>query len=229
MVEFFSLAIYFTLMREPNPARVRRSGNLLSLSLPRCVLMMSAILFVNQGCPAPVPVHPPARGLRARQTDDMLRRVLALGKNGDWLVIRGYHKTDQLVAAATRTPLSHAAVLDMQNEQVIEAEGKGVHTTKLRAFIDKAHRLLLIRPIWAKNPGAGDKAVVIARKLVGMPYDFLGTVGLDHPHAYYCSELAVSVYKDFIKKKDKLPKVMEPGQMYLWGTILYDSRPRDTE
>lgn len=101
--------------------------------------------------------------------------------------------------------------------------------TPLRDFVDKAHRLLLIRPIWAEKPGAGDEAVKIARKLVGMPYDFLGTVGLDNPHAYYCSELAVAVYKKYITKEDKLPKVIEPGQMYLWGTILYDSRPRSSQ
>lgn len=186
-------------------------------------------MLACQACSAPRPVHPPANELRAKQTAAMLEQVLHLGKNGDWLVIRGYHSTDQLVAVATRTPLSHAAVLDMENHQVIEAEGKGVHATKLRDFINKAHRLLLIRPIWAQKPGAGDQALAVARKLVGMPYDFLGTVGLDHPHAYYCSELAVRVYRNYITKQDKLPKVMEPGQMYLWGTILYDSRPRKSE
>ncbi len=209
----------------PGKIRIHHTGFCKLRPLPASLMAIVSLLACH-GCLAPKPVHPPAADLRARQTDAMLEKVIQLGRNGDWLVIRGYHSTDQLVAAATRTPLSHVAVLDMEKRQVIEAEGKGVHTTPLRAFVDKAHRLLLIRPIWAQKPGAGQEAVAVARKLVGMPYDFLGTVGLDHPHSYYCSELAVKVYKNFITEDDKLPNVMEPGQMYLWGTILYDSRPR---
>lgn len=38
--------------------------------------------------------------------------------------------------------------------------------------------------------------------------------------------LAVRVYKDFQKKEHQIPLIVEPGHLYLWGTILYDSRPR---
>lgn len=189
-------------------------------------ILAGVVIGLATGCPPPASVQPPKGQLRIAQTLEMLERVQALGADGDWLVIRGYKGTDQLVASATRTPLSHAAVLDHGHGEVIEATAKGVHVTGLRKFIKKAHRVILIRPIWAQHAGAGLQAVEIARKLVGMPYDFLGTVGLDHPHAYYCSELAVHVYKDHISQQDELPRVMEPGQMYLWGTILYDSRPR---
>ena len=183
-------------------------------------------LLLATGCPPPASVTPPDRPIRDAQTDAMLAKVQELGADGDWLVTRGYKGSDQLVASATMIPLSHAAILDLSHGDVIEAEAKGIHVTNLRKFIHKSHRVILIRPIWAANAGAGKRAVEIARKLVGMPYDFLGTVGLDHPHAYYCSELAVHVYKDHVTKADELPRVMEPGQMYLWGTILYDSRPR---
>ena len=66
-----------------------------------------------------------------------------VGRQGDWLVIRGYKKADDFIVAATQMLLSHAAVLDLENLQVIESIASGVKTAELDYFIDHAHRVLL--------------------------------------------------------------------------------------
>ena len=152
----------------------------------------------------------------------MLDEVRRLGRNGDWLVIRGYHATDHLVSVATNTPWSHAAVLDMDRDQVIEAEGMGVHTTPLREFVAKSHRLMLVRANWATDK-ASIEAVHNARTWVGKRYDFLGLAGLDIPDRYYCSELAVAAYRAYIPSATYIPRPVAPAQLHYWGRILYDS------
>lgn len=152
--------------------------------------------------------------------------ILKVAKTGDWLVIRGYHATDDLVAHATGIPISHAGVLDLQNQTVIEAEGNGVHSTKLDQFVDKSFRLLVIRPRWRTQKNA-KFALSEARQLIGKKYDYLGTIGFSHPDKYYCSELVIYIYKKWFKKKEKFPAIIKPGELYLFGQILYDSLPRD--
>ena len=39
--------------------------------------------------------------------------------------------------------------------------------------------------------------------------------------------LAIFIYKRYQNASDQIPKIIEPGQMYLWGQVLYDSRPRN--
>jgi hypothetical protein len=48
-----------------------------------------------------------------------------------------------------------------------------------------------------------------------------------NPGRYYCTELAVDIYKPWHGPEDHLPRLIEPGQLYLWGRILYDSLERD--
>src|SRR6266581_3237136 len=167
-------------------------------------------------CATNIVQRPPAEELRGAQTAAMLERVKALGRSGDWLVIRGYHNTDNLVAAATRSPFSHAAVLDLGRDEVIEAEAQGVHASKLADFVHRAHRVLLIRPAWA-DAETGPAALEKARLLVGKKFDFLGTVGVDDPDRYYCTELAIAVYRPFMRDKVAFPLVIEPGHLYYWG------------
>jgi len=171
-------------------------------------------------------LHPPLPDLRLEQDRRFTEKILALGKNGDWLVTRGYKVADDLVALAPKIPLSHAAVLDRDRAQVIEAEGKGVHATPLSEFVHKSHRLILIRPVWSDEQSS-QHGIEIARRLIGQKYDFLGTVGINSATRFYCSELAVFIYRKYHRKSDRIPRVIEPGQMYLWGEILYDSRSRN--
>lgn len=189
----------------------------------RFFLPLLFLVALLGGCAAPVVVHPP-QDRQAREAL-ALREVTRLGQPGDWLVIRGYHATDNLVSALTNAPFSHVAVLDPELGQVIEAEGPGLHTTPLPDFMKKAHRLILMRPMWASTPERQNSAVGKARALVGRPYDFTGLVGLNVPNSYYCSELAVAVYAPHVSRKDHLPMVIVPADMHYWATVLWDSGP----
>jgi hypothetical protein len=184
-----------------------------------CALLMTVLV----GCTTPVVVHPP-QDRKARESL-ALAEVTRLGQPGDWLVIRGYHATDHLVSAVTNAPFSHVAVLDPERGQVIEAEGRGLHTTPLVDFVTKAHRLMLLRPQWATTPERQRAAVDRARALVGRPYDFTGLVGLNVPDRYYCSELAVAIYAPYASRKERLPLVIPPADMHYWGAVLWDGGP----
>lgn len=154
--------------------------------------------------------------------DRVIAAVRAHAEQGDWLVIRGRHRTDDFVASATNMPLSHAAVLDQERGQVIEAEGIGVHATPLAEFVARSERLLVIRPEWTDRAAP---AVQRARQLIGQRYDYLGLIGVNARDRYYCTELAVSVYDPPRRPGNPIPPVIAPGQLYHWGTIVYDSGP----
>ena len=91
--------------------------------------------------------------------------------------------------------------------------------------MDKSHRVLVIRPRWW-TAETGVKAVEFARSKVGSKYDFGGILGSGRSDRWYCSELCVYAYQEHHQPIDHLPKVIEPGQLYLWGKVLYDSLPR---
>ena len=130
------------------------------------------------------------------------------------------------MVAATNIPLSHAAILDAERGEVVEAVGDGVRAVPLRDFLHICHRVLLIRPRWWSEV-AGQQAVANARDKIGEEYDFLGTVGLGTSERFYCTELCAWAYHPFFKSTDEdLPHVLEPGQMYLWGAMVWDSLPR---
>ena len=193
-------------------------------------MRLLSLLLILGSCAdaAIVQVTPPDEATRGPQTDRWLAEVLRIAQDGDWLVVRGYHPTDDLVVAATNIPLSHAAVLDKQHGRIIEAVGEGVRFQELRAFVHGTHRLLIIRPKWW-SPKRGARAVRLSQELVGRSYDFLGAVGDPQPESFYCSELAMHVYRKYFNGPEHMPRVIEPGQMYLWGSILWDSGWRDDQ
>ncbi|MDP2877182.1 MAG: YiiX/YebB-like N1pC/P60 family cysteine hydrolase [Holophaga sp.] len=182
----------------------------------------SLLLLALVACSRPIVVHPPKD--RLEREARMLEAVTRLGQPGDWLVIRGYHATDNLVSTLTHAPFSHAAVLDPEQRQVIEAEGSGLHTTSTADFVKKAQRLMLVRAQWATTPERQQAAVVKARSLVGRPYDFAGLVGANAKDRYYCSELAVAVFGAHVSRsRDHIPLVIPPDQLHYWGTVVWDS------
>jgi uncharacterized protein YycO len=189
-------------------------------------LLTASILLI--ACGAPRPVDPPPRDIRDQQNKAIQLAILESAKDGDWLTARGYHHGDKFVMTVTRTPISHAAVLDLAHQQVVESLADGVQITSLKDFIDKSHRVMLIRPIWSeKDPDAGPRALAAARGYVGRKYDYLGTIGIDNKKRFYCSELVFQSYAEFFDDHQDIPRFIEPDQLYLWGTILYDSRPRN--
>jgi hypothetical protein len=188
--------------------------------------LLLLLVFLLGACGVRVVVKPPPEPLRTEQTEAWHKEVLGLAKSGDWLILRGYHDTDNMVAAYTNHPLSHAVIIDMERQEVIEAVSKGVGLMPLRQRVHEAHRVLLVRPKWW-TPERGKAAVAKARQKVGSPYDYLGTVGADDPKRFYCTELVTLVYGDHFGPNEHFPTVIEPGHMYLFGKLLYDSGSRD--
>ncbi len=187
-------------------------------------LLVGAMMFA--GCGPRILVKPPAEPLWSKQTQAWYAELRKQAQNGDWLVIRGYKQGDHGVVAATNIPLSHVALLDLDQKLVIESNAKGVHKTPLRDFVHHAHRVLLIRPRWWTEK-RGVEALQIGHSLVGKSYDWGGLIGVGSKDSYYCSELAVHVYHKHVTPQEHLPRVIEPGQMFLWGKVLWDSRPRN--
>lgn len=219
---FISLRLWSSPVRPSLPAIPCASPAVAPCAM-RPLLPTLALLGLLAACNHPVVVQAPVdRSAREARALEAVRR---LGQPGDWLVIRGYHATDHFVALATNAPFSHVAVLDPEKDQVIEAEGKGLHTTPLPEFMKKAHRLILMRPQWATGPDRQRAAVEKARGFVGRAYDFSGLVGLNVPDRFYCSELAVAVYAPHASRKDHLPPVLPPADMHFWATILWDGGP----
>src|SRR6056297_872634 len=106
-----------------------------------------------------------------QQNIQIIKSIREHGITGDWLVTRGYHATDILVANATSSSISHVGIYNAETQRVIEAEGIGVHTTSLDDFVNKSYRLMIIRPRWLTS-GNSQKVYSNADKLVGKKYDF---------------------------------------------------------
>ncbi len=174
----------------------------------------------------PALVFPPDEPLRSEQTEGWLASVREVARTGDWLVLRGYHQTDHLVASTTNQPFSHVAVLDMDRGEVVEAVGAGIRTMDLRERLHESHHIMVMRPRWWQDDRI-EQVIEAARARIGGSYDFLGTVGVGTSERFYCSELALHIYRPFFQGDEGLTGVIEPGHMYLWGSILYDSRSRD--
>jgi uncharacterized protein YycO len=198
---------------------------MLFLDMKKTILLVFTFTLI--GCVSrPIAVKNNNTKIHSEQNKTIEQKITKLARTGDWLVTRGYHATDNLVSNVTGIPISHVALLNSDVNQVVEAEGSGVHLTKLKDFIDKSYRLLIIRPRWRTNNNA-HSAWDNAFKLVGKKYDFLGTIGFNFPDKYYCSELAINVYDKWHTGKEKFPAVIKPGELYLYGAVLYDSLPRD--
>ncbi len=198
---------------------MRRAGSPAATAARLAGLLLCALAA---GCATRAVEERPGDEARVPRDQATLSALRTLGRDGDWLVIRGYHATDNLVASLTNKPFSHAAVLDLARDQVIEAEAQGVHASTLPEFVAKSHRLLLIRPVWS-DATTSQAALQKARSLVGRQYDFLGLIGFSVPDTYYCSELTLEIYRPWVRRDDVVPRPVEPGQLHYWGRILYDS------
>ena len=147
------------------------------------------------------------------------------GGNGMWLVNRGYRLGDDIVATATGSAFPHAAILDHENEVVIEALWAGNVVTPLDEFIALSHRVALVQPEgW--TPEAGDAALAKARSQLGKKYDFAGILGLPGSNRWYCSELATWCWG---RPADRLGPwyVIHPRRLLKMGIVVFDSGSRD--
>ncbi|HEY2252828.1 MAG TPA: YiiX/YebB-like N1pC/P60 family cysteine hydrolase [Planctomycetaceae bacterium] len=149
------------------------------------------------------------------------KQILKRGRDGDWLIIRGYNSTGHLVAAAGNAELSHVGILDATNAEVIEAVSPAVSEISLHAFLEEADRVVLIRPAEADR-ASGRMALANARSQIGAPYDLLGTMGLPEAGKFYCSELAAwSVGMEV--DREGPGAVLHPAAMTEYGEVLFDS------
>ena len=159
------------------------------------------------------------------ETRSWYQAIQDLGGDGMWIVVRGYHSGDDVIAVATNSPLSHATILDHSQLEVIEAVGEGVISKELEVLLRESHRVLLIRPDeWTKSLGV--TAVQQARSKLGAGYDFLGIVGLPNEERFYCSELALWSMGITVDKKG-IKNIIHPRHMPLYGDVLFDSGSRD--
>jgi hypothetical protein len=182
------------------------------------LLIALAVMGLTGGC-AVKPIFHETQPLELN-----LGPVRAVIENGDWVVIRGVSGPDNFIGTVTNMPFSHASVYDLENDEVIEADSHGVHRTPLAEYLASASRVWIVKPIWA-TPETRPLAVRLARSLVGRPYDYTGLIGLGLSDSYYCSELAMSVYKPYMGEAEvnTIPLVVSPGRLHHWGRVVYDS------
>src|SRR4051794_33104237 len=125
--------------------------------MPRVLLSLALLISLAPatradlpGAPVRIPTGPAAEA----ETDRWMQLVREKGDQGGWLVVRGSHPGDQAVAAVTLGVLSHAAVLDKERGEVIEALAGGVQVTPVRHLLAAAHRLVIVRPPgWTPEDG----------------------------------------------------------------------------
>lgn len=171
-----------------------------------------------------VPVRTPRGPAAEAETDRWMKLIEEKADHGGWVVVRGTHKGDQAVAMVTMGLLSHAAVLDKEKGEVIEALAGGVQVTPLRKLLAQAHRMVIVRPPgWTADEGRA--AVARARTRVGQKYDWLGLVGAQQEARFYCTELVVDAYRGR-ERKWKLGRIIFPADVPGLGNILLDTGPR---
>jgi len=162
----------------------------------------------------------------SRLTDRWSEVVHERAQDGYWIVVRGTHIGDQVVAEGSAAELTHAAVYDAERGDIIEAVGSGVSSGPIRELLAQSHRFLIIRPRdWTEEEGR--LAVERARSHIGYDYDFLGTVGVQSDRRFYCTELCIDAYR--ARERGWMPAgVIHPEHMERYGEIVYDSgeRPR---
>jgi uncharacterized protein YycO len=192
----------------------------------RSIIIVLALLLVS--CFGRGYLKSPPLAKANQQNRTLLIGIKAHGRNGDWVLVRGYTQVADIIADITGGLFSHVGILDKNLNQVIESNHTGVHATPLAAFASEQYRIMIIRPKWRKSAKIGRAVTECARKLIGKPYDFTGLIGLPMPDKYYCTELVTNVYKPYMTPDDKMPAVIPPISVLNWGRIIYDSGNRET-
>lgn len=184
-------------------------------------IVLGAGLTVYAGRPEQAPVGTAA----SQETDRWLAAIGQHAQHGYWIVVRGTHPGDQVVAAASAARLTHAALVDVPRAEVIEAVGRGVTVSPLRELVAQAVRVQVVRPR-GYTPEKGAQAIARARSRIGSGYDWLGTIGIQSERSYYCTELCADAYG--AREQGWMPRgVLHPEHMARYGEVLFDSGMRD--
>lgn len=189
-------------------------------SFPFCLL----IVILLSGCEYGVVTKPKISAESEKEDSILTQSILAKSENGYWLVVRGYKFTDHMVATATLTDYSHAAIVDVKSKSVIEADATGIHESSLAKFVNHSYRITIVKP-FGYTVNRGVDAVANARDKIGKPYDFLGLFGINEKDRYYCSELVACCYPN-LKDSLKLPLIIKPSYLLQLGTTLLETTER---
>jgi hypothetical protein len=202
-------------------------GSLFSHRLPVLPFRILAVFLLAAavtGCAGLRPVFRQSGPSVDAQTRAWQKKILRKGQDGDWLIIRGYSSTGDLVAAAGNTEFSHVGILDASHGEIIEAVSPEVCALSLQSFLEEADRVVLIRPTGATWV-SGREALAKARSQIGAPYDLPGTMGLPEAGKFYCSELAAwSVGMEV--DREGTSEILHPAAMLEFGVVLFDSASR---
>ena len=85
-----------------------------------CTLAFASAVLLS-GCHSQILIKRDSPQFRDT-TGQWTQAIAERGKNGDWLVIRGYHDADNVVAVATNARLSHVAIFDADRSGTLSAE-----------------------------------------------------------------------------------------------------------
>lgn len=200
----------------------------ISTALQTLVGVVLAALLLS-GCHTVAP-----RLFVKRPADDSLDRAISklwaeeirrVARDGDWLLGRSYGKPGvAIVALTTGEEFSHAAVVDISHDTVVEAVHPQVQEISLERFVHRYRYIAVVR-----NPRLSDDerraTIDLARAEVGAEFDLGGMVGFDNPDRWYCTELVW--WANGMDAEFGRPTIIEPNEMLDYGELIYFSGRRD--
>jgi len=190
-------------------------------------VLLVPILFAGCGLPSVYARKPPVRVQDDAGIQAWVEEIRDHGQDGDWLLTRNYALAGDLIASVGwGESLSHAAVYDKERDMVIEATSPRVQEVTLERFVRRYRRVLLVRPNWLTDSGKR-RSLLLARRLVGRPYDWLGLLGFDSEDEYYCSEFVLDVAS--IEGEVEKPVWVTPAALLDVADVLFDGGIRDGE
>src|SRR5262249_52750416 len=121
--------------------RANSAGSLTArrVEYPRPMIRFAAVLIVALGgCITHAPslvVSRPESQTDTAVTAMWSHDVHAVVQDGDWILTRSYTAVGDAITGVTAGDVSHSQIYDAQRDAVIEANGEGVHETKLDQVI----------------------------------------------------------------------------------------------
>ncbi len=190
-------------------------------------LLLVPMLVAGCGLPSVYARKPPVSVQDDAVIQAWVAEIRANGADGDWLLTRNYALAGDLIASFSwGESLSHAAVYDKERDMVIEATSPQVQEVTLERFVRRYRRVVLVRPSWLSGVGRR-RSLLLARRLVGRPYDWFGLFGFDSRDEYYCSEFVLDVAS--IEGKVDKPLWVTPAALLDVAAVVFDGGVRDRD
>lgn len=197
------------------------------------MVALVALLHTAAGCHGTTSVmveRPRQQSVDDAYTRSWVEQIKREGRTGDILLSRGYAVISDVIDVATTgregdAEVSHSVIYDAERGTVIEGVRPVVREVPLEKFVSGAHHVMIVRPAGLSD--AERKQVVVrARSRIGAGYDFTALVGIDMPDRYTCSELVVWAIRA-AERGYRVDLIVAPTHMTRYGTVIFDSGPRD--